>query len=588
MMSRATIGEIKISGHSGSGWRCLSETRVMEPGLEELLIRLEADKPLTPPPLTVSWELPMLDMAIRWTPTAGFNRSIPPDWSAPSVSNLATSAPLMTFISFNGDNRLTVAVSEAIRTVLLSGGVSEETNRLRCKLELFSGPEAPLEAYEVTVRIDSRRIFYAEAIATATAWYASLDAYQPAPVPVAAYEPLYSTWYSYHQELFADELEKECELAKEYGLKGIIVDDGWQTDDNQRGYAFCGDWEISTRRFPDMRRHVEKIHRLGLKYLVWFSVPFVGDKSNAGKIFAGKFLYRRDNINTWVLDPRFPEVREYLIGIYENAVKAWDIDGLKLDFIDNFRIENKDPALNDNYSGRDIKSLPEAVDVLLTEAMRRLRQLKPDFLIEFRQSYIGPAIRKYGNMFRAADCPADAVANRVRTIDLRLTSGTTAVHSDMLEWHKDETAEVAALQLLNVLFSVPQISVKLANLPESHRQMLKSWLDFWRRHRNTLLHGKLRPYHPEMNYPLVSAEGAEETIIAVYHPEQIVKVSKGPGHVYHVVNATKNNELFLDLERVPARIEQYDVFWQKTILPGISTGLTKINVPCSGLLSLYF
>lgn len=38
-------------------------------------------------------------------------------------------------------------------------------------------------------------------------------------------------------------------------------------------------------------------------------------------------------------------------------------------------------------------------------------------------------------MFRAADCTADAVANRVRTIDLRLTSGTTAVHSDMLEYN---------------------------------------------------------------------------------------------------------------------------------------------------------
>ena len=59
-------------------------------------------------------------------------------------------------------------------------------------------------------------------------------------------------------------------------MKGVIIDDGWQTDDNRRGYAFCGDWEISERRFPDMRAHVERVHRLGMKYLVWFSVPFMG------------------------------------------------------------------------------------------------------------------------------------------------------------------------------------------------------------------------------------------------------------------------------------------------------------------------
>ena len=337
-----------------------------------------------------------------------------------------------------------------------------------------------------------------------------------------------------------------------------------------------------------MRRHVEKIHRLGLKYLVWFSVPFVGDKSNAGKIFAGKFLYRRDNINTWVLDPRFPEVREYLIGIYENAVKAWDIDGLKLDFIDNFRFENKDPALKDNYCGRDIKSLPEAVDALLTEAMCRLRLLKPDFLIEFRQSYIGPAIRKYGNMFRAADCPADAVANRVRTIDLRLTSGTTAVHSDMLEWHKDETAEVAALQLLNVLFSVPQISVKLASLPDSHRKMLKFWLGFWRQHRNTFLHGSLKPYHPELNYPLIIGESLKETVIAVYHSTQIIKITYIQGHTYYVINSTEEAELVFDLERAPAMVEKYNVLGEITLSSDITDGLTRINIPCSGLICLNF
>ena len=193
-------------------------------------------------------------------------------------------------------------------------------------------------------------------------------------------------------------------------------------------------------------------------------------------------------------------------------MKEWDIDGFKLDFIDSFRIDGEDPALKDNYAGRDVKSVPRAVDILLSETMRRLRALKPDILIEFRQSYIGPAVRKYGNMFRAGDCPADVLANRVRTIDLRLTSGKTAVHSDMLEWNSGDTPEHAALQLLHVLFSVPQISVRLNDIPEEHRRMLHFWLDFCVRHRDVLLKGYLKPFHPELNYPIVSAENGEENV----------------------------------------------------------------------------
>ena len=161
-----------------------------------------------------------------------------------------------------------------------------------------------------------------------------------------------------------------------------------------------------------------------------------------------------------MLDPRFPEVRAFLISIYENALREWDIDGFKLDFIDMFRFDGEDPAVSENYAGRDIKSLPEAVDRLLSETMAHLNRIKPGILIEFRQAYIGPAIRKYGSMFRAGDCPADVLSNRVRTIDLRLSSGSTAVHSDMLEWNSADSAESAALQFLNILSSVPQISVR--------------------------------------------------------------------------------------------------------------------------------
>ena len=57
--------------------------------------------------------------------------------------------------------------------------------------------------------------------------------------------------------------------------------------------------------------------------------------------------------------------------------------------------------------------------------LAELRRVKPDVMIEFRQPYIGPLMRKYGNMFRAGDAPNAAVDNRVRTVDRRGPFGRT-------------------------------------------------------------------------------------------------------------------------------------------------------------------
>ena len=43
----------------------------------------------------------------------------------------------------------------------------------------------------------------------------------------------------------------------------------------------------------------------------------------------------------YVLDPRFPEVRQYLIDLYRSFITDYDMDGFKLDFIDSFQFRMK-------------------------------------------------------------------------------------------------------------------------------------------------------------------------------------------------------------------------------------------------------
>ena len=61
----------------------------------------------------------------------------------------------------------------------------------------------------------------------------------------------------------------------------MIVDDGWQTLDSKRGYAFTGDWK--PERIPEMKRFVDAVHERGMKILLWYAMSLVGERSESGR-----------------------------------------------------------------------------------------------------------------------------------------------------------------------------------------------------------------------------------------------------------------------------------------------------------------
>lgn len=395
-------------------------------------------------------------------------------------------------VTFNGagDSVYAFAASEVRKVVSVLMGVSEYKHSINTEivmgLEQMKGCESHTS---LRVRADCRRVPFHRAITETIDWWRhSLDIV-PMPVPESCLTPLYSSWYGFHQAVDAAALEKECALAKQLGMESVILDDGWHSSHNGPGYGYTGDWEACEEKFPDMRAHVRHVHDIGMKYMVWFSVPFIGYHAKAWGRFKDKLLRRIDRNACGVLDPRCPDVREYLISTYENAVRGYDLDGLKLDFIDQFEDREHLPL----HPDMDYACVQEATERLMTDVMERLRAIKPEIMIEFRQRYIGPAMHHFGNMFRVGDCASDIVSNRVGVTDLRLLSGGQAVHSDMLTWNNSETPEHAALQILNVIFGVIQFSQIIEQMPESHVQMARFWLDFALRYRKVLLESEFIP-----------------------------------------------------------------------------------------------
>ena len=554
-----------------------------EPNLMLATLTLTAPQPATPPALSVKWQFPARDLAGIWVSD---NAKANFDHQGVSVESRAVlRAPVLMLLGPDDGNRLTVALSDALRPAKLNCGVKEEDVNMYAEAKLFGGKQPPIQKYQVTFRIDTRTQPYYKVLRDTAQWWAAQKGYTPAPVPEAARVPLYSTWYSYHQSVDPATIINECRVGGELGLEGVIVDDGWQTLDSSRGYAFTGDWK--PERIPEMKRFVDGIHALKQKFILWYSVPMAGEKSAAAKRFEGKTLAFSKGLGAHILDPRYPEVREYLIGLYENAVREWGIDGLKLDFIELFAPQNNTVLTAEN--GRDFASVDEAVDRLFTDIMARLRVLKPDIAIEFRQPYNGPLMRKYGNMLRGVDCPNAGPVNRKEIIDLRLLADHTAVHSDMIIWHPSEPVVSAALQLLNVLFSVPQVSVRLADVSPEHRTMIGFWLHYWKENRATLLDGELQPISPAANYPLVLARTQDKLIAALYQDLVIAPGSQMPAQI-DVVNAKPGTSVVLRFEQAfgPATVRIRDcqgrqISEQVQIL---GVGVQTWEVPSSGLLEI--
>lgn len=585
LVSCACAVDIRVECPQPGIWS-LAHEKTSDGAIEEFVIRLSASMPAIPPRFEVTFDVPQLDAHHKWKADAETEKvTLPPNWDCKTESRLCRGMPLVSFVNDNDRNRILVAASEAKRTVEIEAGIREEDCRLVWKLSFFTEPEDAISSWAVRIRVDRRDCFFGDAIREGVDWIGRTAGMSAAKAPACAFDPLYSAWYSFHQDVNAAEIEAECAEAAKLGLRTLIVDDGWQTDDNNRGYAFTGDWELSRRRFPDMAAHVKHVHDLGVKYMIWYGVPMMGIMAKNYNRFNGKYLWTQND--RWsgysCLDPRFPEVRDYICGIYEKAVREWDLDGLKLDFVDLIAFRGEDPAVKENYAGRDVKALPEAVDRLLSDIYTRMTAIKSDFLFEFRQSYIGPAVRQYGNMMRAADCPGDLLANRCRTANLRLTSGESAVHSDMLEWSLEETPENAARFILSSIFSVVQYSIMLRNLPEGHRRMLSHWIRFSQEHRDALLKGEFRPHHFEAFYPWIEAWNEQERIVGVYLGGVAIHVDQKTNFI---LNGTGTEKLLLDLAK-PARISVYDTFGRNRGKRDCPAGLNVVETPESGFVKVF-
>lgn len=549
-----------------------------ETGVKLFRLKASFTAATSPEKISVTFYVKKDDAATTFKPNEILNAGIRPDWNpSPSFSSAACGAPVIAAVTKNDKNKVTVALFDCKTPCALSLGFNEPRQKLTVRVELFTALVSPIKEYETELRVDFRDETADKTIADVRGWWKNF--YRSAYLPEAAELPCYAPWYVFQQRFTDETLIEQCRLAKALGMETIIVDDGWQTEDNGGGYSYCGDWRVCKSKIADMAEFVKSVHAIGMKVMLWFSVPYMGKNAKAADDFRGKYLYFDGGIGAYALDPRFSKVREYLTGIYAEFLNKYDLDGFKLDFIDAFYLTADSPK---NYDDMDYVSLSDAVEALIGEVTDELRRIKPDVMLEFRQRYTGAVMQQFGNMFRVGDCAGDENTLKTCVADLRMLTSGVAVHSDPLIWSYDDAVEYAAYQLNHSIFGVPQISLNLKNITDEHRRMLAYYLAYFRENRKTLLNGRLRAEGFSHGYTALTATGEEKDVTALYG----TSIVDFPGDKsLDVINAASERTVYIRVKRetkVAIKITDCkgEVVSERTVK--LSAGLNEIDVPVSG------
>lgn len=525
-------------------------------------------------PAEIRFRVPLGDAAGYWHPQGGWRRTLTADWEGRAAVSLVDGLAAGCLYDHDGSTRLTFAAADPAPETTLRFGVSEEDDTHVVHLRLPATEDGRPHRVLLVPRAPS----VAAALRPLRAWYAR--ELPPMPVPEAARTPVYSTWYAFNQDVRADGVETQAALAARLGCGALILDDGWQEHGHGRGYAGLGDWRPDPAKFPDFTGHVAKVRALGLAYLAWTAPLLLGPGSECHARWAPYAPAPATVPGAHVLDPRLPEVRRHVVGLCVRLVRDHGLDGLKLDFLDQAAV----------YAGDGGPDVGRAMAGLLAEVRAALEEVRPEgLLLELRQPYTGPGAAPFGNMLRSFDCPADATANRVRTLDTALLAVGGAVHSDMLLWSPAASVAAAARQLIGALHAVPQLSVRLDRIPEAHRAAIAFWLGQWRANRGLLLDGEVEPGRPDELYPLVRATAGDRCLISV-HGCVVVPLDVAALRRVLLVNGSAGDALTLELRGGAADIARVIHAPDGRIIESTSArfgeGPHTLAVPRGGLASL--
>ena len=434
--------------------------------------------------------------------------------------------PFVTFFNMAGINKLSVGLTGCDCDNRFTGRMNQETGRYDVTWEIAAPEAVP----DFRFWFDACPRPWQQEIAL---WRGQLPGIG-GEFSRDVWKPVFCTWYAVHGAVTQAWCAKTAAKAAELGFGTFILDDGWCYPDMKRvcpaaigsWYEKIGDWQFDPVKFPDFRSHLEEVHKLGMKYMVWVAPYLLGLKSAMheklmkipGAVIPGALEgYEK-------LDPGNAAAAAPILDLMEKLMTDWELDGLKVDFLDQIHPDVSAPHA-------------EACCAFTEELSRRIRKHNFNAMIEFRQSYAVPRMLRCGTQFRAGDAPFDFMLNLRRIAHIRLALGDgVPVHADPACWPADELPVNISRHFIAMMAGVPMLSVELSALSPEAEAICRFWIGFYNENAEWL-----RQAHWEFDYSggqlgsVTGSAGDQQLVIAI-DPCRVPTLTK-PGFLLNLSNA---------------------------------------------------
>lgn len=202
-----------------------------EGGVRFLSWSFRAERETVFPPVRVHIAVPARGIHYRWTPKLHLIKALNSDWFENLYETSGfTGAPVECLIAQDNKNCAVIALSDTLHTIGLKSIPVEETAQYDVEIALFEREAYRGLEYSVTVRVDTRPLPYYEALADTAKWWETIPGNEPAVVPEAAREIMYSTWYSTTRTW----MKRRCSPRRSWRRNSDAAAFSWMTDGRRR------------------------------------------------------------------------------------------------------------------------------------------------------------------------------------------------------------------------------------------------------------------------------------------------------------------------------------------------------------------
>lgn len=430
-----------------------------------------------------------------------------------------------------------------------------------------------------TAYFDLEDVPWNHAVDSFSAWY-DKEFNLTYDTPRFCWEPAFNTWYPIKGNQREDLVLKLAGQCRDLGIKTYEIDAGWFTN--------AGTWQLDTKKIPDLKALIQKLHEMGLKVIIWYSAFDSGNSKelqNLCVVNNGKPTAR--------LCPLNPIVRERATRYARELMETYGLDGLKMDFLDTGGVPMQMCEATHEHSFEFVSDGVAQTMEMMTAAMRKV---KPDAIIEYRLNYATVATRRFSTMFRGQDAPSDPDHVRRHLALLRSWSRGVAVHSDYAYWTNDlDDVDVSKFMAGMVFYGVPTISVNFDELPKRHFDITKTWLAFYNCHLQRFMGGQLDHLSDDFHYSTARVSSDGFTYIPCFLREWPSTLAVLPDHAreIYLANMTSHPRILTRIEGTSGTYSIATTDLMLTEKPGAQRLSAKngaldieIEVPIGGIVAL--